>query len=334
MVRALPLALTVSAVMATTTRAAPPPTTDAIHCAAAKAIPLIERSVAEYPHHRDCFSCHHQAVPALALALAKARGFAVGDTTLSDIGDHTQADLETALGDYKKQKGQPGGAERAGYALFTLETTGHPRSEVTDAVAGYLLAAHQDRDHWRTHSNRPPSEASDFTVTYLAVQGLRQFGTPDQKERIDHRIRDARGWLRTAKARDNEDRVFRLFALKAAEMPSDAIKEAADELLSQQNDDGGWSQLDGKDSDAYATGSALVALHQAGGVPVDHPAYLRGLAALIKTQRDDGSWLVVSRSKPFQTYFESGFPHGKNQFISIAGSSWAASALLLALPKR
>ena len=32
------------------------------------------------------------------------------------------------------------------------------------------------------------------------------------------------------------------------------------------------------------------------------------------------------------TYFESGFPHGKDQFISIAASSWATTALALSLP--
>src|SRR5262249_13807004 len=45
------------------------------------------------------------------------------------------------------------------------------------------------------------------------------------------------------------------------------------------------------------------------------------------------TWYVRSRSKPFQTYFESGFPHGKDQFISLAASSWATTALALALPE-
>ena len=57
---------------------------------------------------------------------------------------------------------------------------------------------------------------------------------------------------------------------------------------------------------------------------------LAGVAYLVKTQLSDGTWLVKSRSKPFQTYFESGFPHGKDQFISIAGSCWATTALILA----
>ena len=119
-----------------------------IRAALGKAIPLIEKSTEEYPKHRTCFSCHHQAVPALALALAPQRGLSVGETALHDIGEHTRADLESALDDYRKGKGQPGGAERAGYALFTLDTAGHKRDDVTNAVVDYLLAAHKDRDHW------------------------------------------------------------------------------------------------------------------------------------------------------------------------------------------
>jgi hypothetical protein len=39
---------------------------------------------------------------------------------------------------------------------------------------------------------------------------------------------------------------------------------------------------------------------------------------------------VKSRSKPFQPYYESGFPHAKDQFISIAASGWATAALAVA----
>jgi hypothetical protein len=100
--------------------------------------------------------------------------------------------------------------------------------------------------------------------------------------------------------------------------------------LKSQRADGGWSQLDKMDSDAYATGSVLTTLHQAGGVPVHEPAYKRGVRFLLDSQKPDGSWHIRSRSKPFQLYFESGFPHGKDQWISIAGSSWATMALVLA----
>ena len=60
--------------------------------------------------------------------------------------------------------------------------------------------------------------------------------------------------------------------------------------------------------------------------------YQRGLAFLLRTQRPDGSWFVASRSFPIQPYFETGFPHGPDQFISAAATAWAVAALALAGP--
>jgi len=54
---------------------------------------------------------------------------------------------------------------------------------------------------------------------------------------------------------------------------------------------------------------------------------------LIDTQLEDGSWHVATRAKPFQIYFESGFPHDEDQFISIAASGWATLALTLTIPE-
>ena len=44
-------------------------------------------------------------------------------------------------------------------------------------------------------------------------------------------------------------------------------------------------------------------------------------------QKPDGSWHVKTRSQPIQKYFESGFPHGQDQFISISATCWAVLAL-------
>jgi hypothetical protein len=85
-------------------------------------------------------------------------------------------------------------------------------------------------------------------------------------------------------------------------------------------------------SDAYATGQALVALREARVISAADPAYLRGVRFLLATQLADGSWHVQSRSTPQQIYFESGFPHGADQFISAAATNWAALALLETLP--
>jgi len=345
------------------------PRAESIRAAVFRALPLlVKASVDLYPKHRDCFSCHNQAMPAVALRLARQHGFAVDAQTLRAIAEHTEADLNGALDDYRKGRGQPGGVIRAGYALWALDVAGWPPDETTTAVAHYLAVVQQQRDHWLAQSHRPPSESSDFTATALALRGLNAFGTStptttlkdhdpnrpadrSQVSTMPQRRTGALHWLNQSKPRETEDRVFRLWGLKHAGASPEDVAAAVADLLRTQRPDGGWSQLDDPPdpakvaddsgqgipqsayaSDAYGTGSALVALHLAGGVAIDLPAYRRGLDFLIRSQRDDGSWFVKSRSRPFQTYFESGFPHGPDQFISAAASGWAVAALALACP--
>jgi hypothetical protein len=303
-----------------------------IRTAVAKALPLIQKGSAGHLAHRTCFACHHQGVPVLALVTARSRGFPIAEEEVSRHLKHTAHFLDGNRERYLAGQGQGGQADTAGYALWTLELGGWKADATTAAVTEYLLRFSKDRDYWRVTSSRPPSEASSFTTTYLAVRALQTFGTPAQKERIDKRVGTAGAWLAKAPARDTEDRVFRLWALARLGGDSSQVQKAARELLQSQRPDGGWAQLDGKEADAYATGSALVALHQAAGVEAKDSAYRRGVKFLLDKQLPDGSWHVRSRSRPFQTYFESGFPHGKDQFISLAASSWAATALALALP--
>jgi hypothetical protein len=61
----------------------------------------------------------------------------------------------------------------------------------------------------------------------------------------------------------------------------------------------------------------------------------RGIDFLLHTQLPDGSWHVRSRGFGFQPYFDSGFPHGHDQWISAAAASWATIALVYAVePKQ
>lgn len=316
------------------------PEPEALRAAVQRAIPVIEKSSAEYTRQRGCFACHHQAMAVVALTAARERGFAVDEANLRHQLEFTEASLRGARENYRQGKGQGGQVDTAGYALLALSVGGwKAEGETTEtpaAVTEYLLRRDADVGHWRVNSSRPPSERSPFTSTALALRGLKAFGTPEQQERIAARVTAAREWLLNTPARDTEDRVFRLRGLKSAGATDDAVRGAAEELKRAQGDDGGWSQdvetVPPLASDAYATGSALVALHAAGGMAVDDPVYRRGLAFLVRTQEPDGSWHVVTRSKPIQVYFESGFPHGKDQFISMAGTCWATAALAEACP--
>jgi hypothetical protein len=107
------------------------------------------------------------------------------------------------------------------------------------------------------------------------------------------------------------------------------MKAAIREVLGAQRSDGGWSDLASMSSTAYATGKALVALRTS-DVPATDSAYQRGVQYLLKTQMPDGSWYVKTRAAALQPYFDNGFPHGVDQWISAAGTSWATMALTFA----
>jgi hypothetical protein len=297
-----------------------------------RALPLLVKGAEGHTAKRTCFACHNQSVPMLAFHVARSRGLAVTEELVPKQAKFIAAFLDRNRAGYLKGRGQGGQADTAGQALFALELAGWKADATTAAVAEYLLLYQKERDHWRTLSRRPPSEASEFTTTYYAVRGLRKWGTPEQKARIAERTAKARAWLLKAAAKDTEDRAFRLLALAELGVGAEELRPAVQELLRSQRKDGGWGQLDTMASDAYATGTALVALHRAGKMATSDPAYRRGLTFLLATQRADGSWHVRSRSRPFQTYFESSFPHGKDQFISMAASGWATAALALACP--
>jgi hypothetical protein len=112
--------------------------------------------------------------------------------------------------------------------------------------------------------------------------------------------------------------------------PAPEIALQTKRLLALQRADGGWAQLPTMTPDAYATGQALYAL-QVSRAPIAGRAYQSGVAYLLRTQLDDGTWFVRSRAFGFQPYFESGFPHGRDQFISASATAWAVIALAHAL---
>jgi len=309
------------------------PSVEAIRAAVARSLPLLDTGArGSMEQRKQCFTCHNQGLSVMALVTSQARGLTVDSQHVQAQLKFTAQFLDKNRAKYLEGKGQGGQVDTAGYAVWTLDYGGWPSDETTAAVAEYFLRYQNDRDHYEPSSRRPPSEQSFFTSTYVALRATKRYGTPEQRERIEARRQTVKQWLLKTPAIDTEDRVFRLRALHAVGAGEAALRQATFDLLHTQGQDGGWAQTATMASDAYATGSVLVALHQAGGLATNDAAYRRGMNFLIAGQLGDGSWHVVSRSDPFQTYFESGYPHGKDQFISIAAAGWATTSLALALP--
>jgi len=137
-------------------------------------------------------------------------------------------------------------------------------------------------------------------------------------------------YVRSAPVGDTQEQVFKLLGLSWGHVTHAEVTAQLERLLALQRADGGWSQLPTMESDAYATGQALYALHEA-GVASSSTTYRRGVIYLRRTQGEDGTWFVRSRAFAFQPFFDAGFPHGRDQFISAAATAWAAIALTYSL---
>src|SRR5262245_54612480 len=297
-----------------------------------KSLPLLGKTGPIFFQKSGCVSCHNVSLPSMAMVLASERGFAVDEAARKE-------NIKAALAsgnffepkDLMKLDEVPGQTMTIGYTLLALSAEKYPGDALTDAMALWS-ASMQFRDgSWKWPAHRAPIEYSPFTGTALGLRTLQLYGPPAKREEFEIRIARARHWLEQNTARDNEGRTFRLLGLAWAGAEKQVLKNVVDDLIRNQRDDGGWAQLPGLESDAYATGQALYALRIGGGMSPDHQTYQKGLANLLRTQLPDGTWLVHTRSYPVQPYFESGFPHGPDQWISAAATSWATLSLTLAL---
>jgi ankyrin repeat protein len=304
-------------------------TNNTVDKAVRRTLPLLQRVGPSFMSNSEesCASCHHQSLPALALDLARQRGFPVNQKSFRDQAEETRQILADKRELILQGMGLPDRLDPA-YFLVGLAAAKLERDQTTDALVHSLTLKQAADGHWSQTFYRPPMDGSDFTATALSLRALQCYGfdSADTKKRMDR----ARAWLTNAVPKNTEDAAFQLLGLGWAQASKDDRDKAKVRLLAMQRSDGGWGQLRGLDSDAYATGQVLVALCQAGDLPATDPAYRRGVDFLLKSQQEDGSWVVAARSIPLQPYFESGFPHGRSQFISCAATCWATMALTLA----
>jgi mono/diheme cytochrome c family protein len=279
-----------------------------------------------------CVSCHQQTLPAVTFALARERGFQLDEISLArQLTVQQTGWSRTRDRAYEMHAPQPAPAAVIGYGLHGLHALRYQPDELTDAMAWYLAETQLPDGSWPDYDFRPPMEGGQIVGTALTLKALQFYSPVVETRPVKDRIEKARRWLERSKPNDLNQRIFRYHGLGWAGAKISELRRETRELLSLQRPDGGWSPLPRLESDAWTTGHMLVALHEAGGLSTTDAAYQRGVEFLLRTQFEDGSWWVKSRTWPFQPHFDSGFPHGKDQWISAGGTAWAAMALLLTL---
>jgi hypothetical protein len=301
----------------------------ATQAAIEKSLALLQKTGVEFVKVSGCTSCHHQSLPQMAYGLARERGITVDaetsqkqvKSTIAMFKPHREAMLEG-------KENFPDPSISVSYSLIGLAAEGYAPDATTEAMA-HLVSTQQSSDgSFRILGARPPMESSPISGTALSIRALQLYGQQPELQ-----ISRAAAWLRTVTPKTTEERAMQLLGLAWAKARPEEMREAAKALLALQKSDGGWAQLPALETDAYATGQALMALQASGFLDVASPIYIRSAEYLLRTQRPDGSWFVRSRSVPFQPYRESGFPYGKDQWISASGTGWATMALTLTLPR-
>jgi N-acyl-D-amino-acid deacylase len=295
-----------------------------IRAAAARALARLQASQKDWYSEESCSSCHHQFLPALAYRDAREHGLAVDEKIArADAAQAfaTFADLDRAV--EHSHVVDPGIGDA--YSLLAADAAGVRPSLVTAVLARFLAQRQKPDGHWVNYDERPPQSYSVFTATALAARAIEVYSHPSLRADTRARRQKARAWLAAASPRSIEDRTFQLLGLFWTGADLEARRDPARALAALQQSDGGWASLDGRASDAYSTGEVLVALHDAGGVPVADKMWQSGLRFLLRTEANDGTWHVRTRLFPpaplSPDYFESGYPYGHDQYLSAMGAS-------------
>jgi hypothetical protein len=301
-----------------------------IRAAVERSLPLLAKSSHSFLENAGCHSCHSQGMGMIVLGMAKDKGFAINEGALREAMDSVTRDMNGQRFISAESTDPQGFIITGGYDMWGLSVNRYPATKPILLMIRDLMERQTGQGNWIPTGLRPPLEYYPFSGTAMMIRAMRDFAASQWKDEVRIKIGRARDWLLRTAARANEERAYQLLGLSWAGASRDEMALMGRVLLAQQRSDGGWSQLDSLSSDSYATGQSLFALNQAGLLGTEEPAYQKGVSFLLKTQFEDGSWEVKSRTIPTIPYVSSGFPHGDNQFISAAGTSWAVMALMLA----
>jgi ankyrin repeat protein len=308
---------------------------NSIQAAVSQAMPLLDRADLSFIPKTGCFSCHNDSLAAIARGLARKRGFHLDERISALEVKANMGVLEASRDDLRQgfyAQGLNANPSILSFVLLGLDAEGYKPDLNTDAVAMFLQSHQMADGHWAYGPDmRPPLCGASLQQTVLSMRALQLYAPQVNQAAYAKSIQLAATWIGEFQPRTNYDLAWRLQGLVWGGKSPDAIAKARRDLLAAQRPDGGWSDIASMESGAFTTGLAMMAIANS-GLPVSDPAYQHGVRYLLSTQQEDGSWHVRTRAAGFQPYFDNGFPHGLDQWISSAGTSLATIALTLAAP--
>ncbi len=300
------------------------PTPQDVRAAIERSLPFLEREGVAWKETKGCTSCHHVPMMIWSHHEAGKHGFTINKVAVEEA--------ETwALGQYLKHPefmptGQDRSFPRRGpgpgsvYLALGVGAAGHegdPAAEALSKLSDHFAGMQEGDGSWAIKQSTPPLVDGDDVATMLILLAMDKKGT----DAVGKARRKALEWLEHAPRRD-ETQPLALRAMVAARYGDGGEAQgSATRLRGRQAEDGGWSQVAGRSSDALATGQVLCALVAAGEAH-DSPTIGRAWRFLLASQRDDGSWLVKTRT-----------PKGHDEIVTYYGTGWATIGLMRSLTR-
>ncbi|MDA1212334.1 MAG: hypothetical protein O2955_07450 [Planctomycetota bacterium] len=305
------------------------------HRAIEKGLEFLIADAAKWRKDRECATCHHGTVTVFALSEAKHLGFDVASNALAENAKWTKDRWMERFNAVRSTDSNPGRRMLNSPAIYlALLPLANPDQTVLSddelkRIIDHLLGHQEEDGSWSWSmapaKNRPPpffeSDEVATLLTYIAL-GENHSDDADRNSAMAVGREKAAAWLNhTEPTNTTQSSALRLLRNVQDGMSSETMHPQIDSFIARQNEDGGWGQLDELPSDAYGTGQALYALRLA-GIPCDNPAIERGVAFLVATQQDDGSWPMTRRGHPGVTPGEFKLP------IIYFGSVWGTMGLM------
>tara|TARA_R110000850_G_scaffold215818_2_gene341372 strand:- start:1364 stop:2287 length:924 start_codon:yes stop_codon:yes gene_type:complete len=273
-----------------------------------RALPYLEEEGVWWIEDKKCVSCHHTTFLVWAKDLAVEAGLDLDDAVLDDQRQWLLQSLLSPVVDSKTGEEDPdklkGDTNVEGVAQVLVSTTAESlSSETSDALLVIIASNQLEEGGWKSGGQLPRQVRPEKETQWVSNQ-----------------------WMKTALGKAYEfeaepdtgameAQTAEWYAMNVV-LSQDEI--SVDALLDRQNEDGGWSWIDGESSSSTGTGQALFALGRLGQLKRYKEALDRGRLYLIRSQSEDGHWETKSTKDR----------ENSTRISDFWGSAWAVIGLL------